>query len=83
MDNIAEGFERDGRLEFINFLSISKGSIGEVRSQLIRGTDMNYWLESEVGGLKSDFEMLAKDISNFIRYLNNFEIKWQKFKDRK
>ena len=46
MDNIAEGFEREGNREFVNFLTTSKGSAGEVRSQLIRAYDRQY-LDSE------------------------------------
>jgi four helix bundle protein len=82
MDNIAEGFERDSRLEFVNFLSFGKGSTGETRSQLVRGIDMEYWLENDVKELSVEFQNLAKDIANFIRYLNKSNIKGQKFKDR-
>lgn len=82
MDNIAEGFERDSRLEFVNFLSISKGSAGEVRSQLHRGFDMGYWNENEFNELHNEYKVLASHIANFIKYLNNSAIKGQKFKDR-
>lgn len=47
MDNIAEGFERGGTREFIQFLSIARGSAGEVRSQLHRALDRKH-LDREV-----------------------------------
>jgi len=81
MDNIAEGFERSGQFELVNFLSISKGSSGEVRSQLHRGIDQNYFAESATELIK-EYEKLASKISGFIKYLNQSEIKGQKFKGR-
>ena len=81
MDNIAEGFERSSQFEFVNFLSISKGSTGETRSQLHRGIDQKYFF-SETVDLIKEYADLASNISGFIKYLNQSEIRGQKFKDR-
>ncbi len=63
MDNIAEGFERDGNKEFVNFLYIAKGSCGEVRSQIIRATDVGFIDKETATRLYNDCLDLSKAIS--------------------
>lgn len=69
MDNIAEGYERDGNKEFINFLYIAKGSCGEVRSQIIRASDVGFIDNDTATRLYNSCLNLSKTINKFIKSL--------------
>lgn len=72
MSNIAEGFERGTRKEFVQFLNIAKGSNGEVRSQLCVALDQKYIAEPEFNSLRESSVALSKKLAAFIRYLEGF-----------
>ena len=66
MDNIAEGYERNGYKEFVNYLYLAKGSCGEVRSQLIRANDVGFIDDSTFHQLYDD----ALEVGRKIYYLS-------------
>ena len=78
-DNIAEGFERQGNKEFLQFLYIAKGSCGEFRSQINRAYDAGFITQETYNQMYSDCRKLGAGILTLIKSIKSFESKGSKY----
>ena len=81
MSNVAEGFERNGNREFIQFCYIAKASAGEFRSQLYVAHDIGYLEEDQFLLLKSLSEETSRSIGGRIRYLKSTTLKGSMYQE--
>ena len=78
--NIAEGFERRGNKEFVNFLWIAKGSVGEVASQLYNAKDCGYVNEEVFADIQEDLKLISAMLYNLIRSVRTSSLKGERYK---
>ena len=80
MSNIAEGFERNGRKEFLQFLAIAKGSAGEVSSQLFIALDQGYLSATDFERTRELAAEVGRLIGGLMQYLRSSKIRGMKYR---
>jgi four helix bundle protein len=80
MSNIAEGFERGGDKEFLQFVSLAKGSSGEVRAQLYVALDAGYIDQQTFSRLSDMATQINRMLAGLMKYLRSSELKGSKYK---
>jgi len=80
MANVAEGFDRGGDKEFNQFLSISKGSCGEVKSHLYVALDQQYINPAQFNALYNSADEVGRLLAGFMTYLKQSDLRGRKFK---
>src|SRR5260370_18999053 len=80
LSNIAEGFERGGDNEFLQFLAVAKGSCGEARAQLYVALDQGYLSVDQFDTLFRAATEVSQLISGFIKYLRESSLRGSKYR---
>jgi four helix bundle protein len=80
MSNIAEGYERAGDKEFMQFLAVAKGSCGELRSQLYVALDQGYISQQAFAILSEQASEVSRMIFGLMEYLRGSSLKGRKYK---
>ena len=80
LSNIAEGFERGGDKEFLQFLAVAKGSSGEVRAQLYVALDLDYISMTQFDALTQTATEVSQLISGFMKYLRTSSLRGRRYR---
>jgi four helix bundle protein len=80
VSNIAEGYERGGDKEFLQFLAMAKGSCGEVRAQLYVAFDQSYISDEQFSLVSGKALEISRLLAGLIRYLRQSEMRGSKYR---